>query len=46
LKRDAGTFSFEGWFKEGIGSGHFTFSPSSSFANELARQGFGKPNDE
>jgi len=46
LKRDAGTFNFEGWFKEGNGSGHFTFSPSSSFANELARQGFGKPTDE
>ena len=32
LKRDAGTFNFEGWFKEGNGSGHFTFSPNSSFA--------------
>lgn len=46
LKRDAGTFNFEGWFKEGNGSGHFTFSPSSSFASELARQGFGKSTDE
>ena len=27
LKRDAGTFNFDGWFKEGNGSGHFTFSP-------------------
>ena len=46
LKRDAGTFNFEGWFKNGNGSGHFTFAPSSSFAGELARQGFGKPTDE
>src|ERR1051325_3405289 len=46
LKRDAGTFNFEGWFKEGNGSGHFTFSPSSSFAAELAKQGFGKSTDE
>ena len=46
LKRDAGTFNFEGWFKEGNGSGHFTFTPNSSFASELARQGFGKPTDE
>jgi len=46
LKRDAGTFNFEGWFKEGNGSGHFTFSPSSAFANDLARQGFGKATDE
>src|SRR3984893_2683486 len=28
LKRDAGSFNFDGWFKEGNGSGHFTFSPS------------------
>lgn len=46
LKRDAGTFNFEGWFKEGNGSGHFTFSPNSAFAAELAKQGFGRPNDE
>lgn len=41
LKRDAGTFNFEGWFKEGNGSGHFTFTPNSSFAADLGRQGFG-----
>src|SRR5687767_5624288 len=46
LKRDAGTFNFEGWFKEGNGSGHFTFSPNSSFAADLSRQGFGRANDE
>src|SRR5262245_37669334 len=46
MKRDAGTFSFDGWFKEGNGSGHFTFNPNASFAGDLDRQGFGKPNDE
>ncbi len=46
LKRDAGTFNFEGWFKDGNGSGHFTFTPNSSFAGELSRQGFGRPTDE
>lgn len=46
LKRDAGTFDFEGWFKQGNGSGHFTFSPSSSFNSELGRLGFGRANDE
>ncbi len=40
MKRDAGTFHFEGWFKEGNGSGHFTFTPNSSFAADLSRQGF------
>jgi hypothetical protein len=46
LKRDAGTFNFEGWFKEGNGSGHFTFNPNASFASELSRQGLGKATDE
>ncbi|HEU5132916.1 MAG TPA: hypothetical protein VFT26_12460, partial [Pyrinomonadaceae bacterium] len=46
LKRDAGTFDFEGWFKQGNGSGHFTFAPNSSFNSDLARLGFGRANDE
>ena len=46
LKRDAGTFDFEGWFKQGSGSGHFTFNPSSSFSSELAKLGFGRASDE
>jgi len=46
LKRDAGTFNFEGWFKEGNGSGHFTFTPNASFSAELSRQGFEKPTDK
>jgi hypothetical protein len=46
LKRDAGTFNFDGWFKEGNGSGHFTFTPNSSFASELNKQGLGTPTAE
>ena len=46
LKRDAGTFNFEGWFKAGNGAGHFTFTPNASFAAELNRQGIGKPTDK
>jgi hypothetical protein len=46
LKRDAGAFNLEGWFKDGNGSGHFTFSPNASFAAELDKQGFGRPTDE
>src|SRR5438552_728208 len=46
LPRDAGTFNFDGWFKDGNGSGHFTFSPNGKFAAELAAQGFGSPTDE
>jgi len=46
LKRDAGTFNFEGWFKEGNGSGHFTFTPDRGFASQLTSQGIGSPTDE
>jgi hypothetical protein len=46
LKRDAGTFNFEGWFKAGNGAGHFTFTPNSSFASELTRQGFARATDK
>ena len=46
LARDAGTFNFDGWFKEGNGSGHFTFTPNHSFAADLNAQGIGQPTDE
>src|SRR6476620_5560319 len=46
VKRDAGTFNFEGWFKEGNGSGHFTFTPDRGFASQLTSQGIGSPTDE
>src|SRR5215208_6331235 len=40
IVRDAGTFDCEGWFKEGRGSGHFTFTPSQSFASDMASLGY------
>jgi hypothetical protein len=43
LRRDAGTFACEGWFRQGSGSGHFTFVPDPGFAAELARRGVGTP---
>ncbi|HEV7857153.1 MAG TPA: hypothetical protein VGO91_00745 [Pyrinomonadaceae bacterium] len=46
LKRDAGTFNCEGWFKDGNGSGHFVFSADPNFAAELKRQGYGSPSTE
>src|SRR5215216_6961013 len=35
IVRDAGTFNCEGWFKDGRGSGHFTFVADRSFASEM-----------
>ncbi|MBI4477096.1 MAG: M56 family metallopeptidase [Acidobacteria bacterium] len=43
LRRDAGTFSFEGVVRNGIGAGTFSFSPDSSFPEELAKRGFARP---
>ncbi|MET0645627.1 MAG: hypothetical protein ABW208_03340, partial [Pyrinomonadaceae bacterium] len=43
LRRDAGTFACEGWFRQGHGSGHFSFNPDSGFAAELTRRGVGEP---
>ena len=45
LRRDAGAFVCEGWFKQGNGSGHFTFVPDRAFAAELSRRGVGNPED-
>lgn len=43
LRRDAGTFACEGWFRQGNGSGHFSFVPDPGFAAELTRRGVGTP---
>lgn len=46
LRRDAGVFTNEGWFRDGKGSGHWMFSPNPAFAAELRRQGYGTPSQE
>ena len=43
IRREAGTFACEGWFRQGSGSGHFTFVPDQGFATELSRRGVGSP---
>jgi len=43
LKRDAGTFSFEGTVRNGSGAGAYTFTPSASFADALQKRGIGRP---
>ena len=42
IRRDAGTFAFEGMFRSGVGAGTYTFGPSESFPTELAKRGFGR----
>jgi len=45
IVRDAGTFNCEGWFKNGRGSGHFVFAPSTAFTAELKRRGYDAPTE-
>jgi len=45
VRRDAGTFTFEGVIRNGVGAGTFTFAPDPSFAGEMAKRGFARPTD-
>lgn len=46
LIRDAGTFDFTGWFREGKGSGHFVFVPSQLFIGEMEKLGYDRLADD
>lgn len=39
IKRDAGTFDCDGWFKDGRGAGLFAFVPNRGFIAEINRRG-------
>ena len=43
LRRDAGTFTFEGVVRGGVGAGTFSFSADPNFPAELAKRGFARP---
>jgi beta-lactamase regulating signal transducer with metallopeptidase domain len=43
LRRDAGTFTFEGVVRNGVGAGTFSFAADSNFAAQLAKRGFEPP---
>jgi hypothetical protein len=45
IRRDAGSFNCEGWFREGNGSGHFVFAGNQSYVSELRRLGYETPTD-
>ena len=40
LVRDAGTLAFEGRFEDGDGAGHFTFTASPEYLQEMRKQGY------
>jgi len=43
LRRDAGTFRFEGVLRSGVAGGTFAFEANPAFASELAKRGYGAP---
>jgi beta-lactamase regulating signal transducer with metallopeptidase domain len=43
LRRDAGTFAFNGILGGGVGAGTYTFEANPSFAAELEKRGLGRP---
>lgn len=43
LRRDAGTFTFEGVLRNGVGAGTFSFTPDANFPGELTERGFARP---
>jgi hypothetical protein len=45
VRRDAGTFSFEGIMRQGVGAGTFTFAADPNFPSELAKRGFARPTE-
>jgi beta-lactamase regulating signal transducer with metallopeptidase domain len=45
IRRDAGTFSFEGTARNGVAGGTYTFTPSPTYGAELAKRGFERPTD-
>ena len=43
LRRDAGTFAFDGVVRNGVGAGTFEFTADPAFADGLAKRGFSRP---
>jgi beta-lactamase regulating signal transducer with metallopeptidase domain len=46
IRRDAGTINFEGTIKSGVGAGTFDFTPSPTFAGEMAKRGYERPSND
>ena len=43
MRRDAGTFTFEGVLREGVGAGTFSFAADPNFPEALVKRGFARP---
>lgn len=45
VRRDAGTFTFEGVVRNGVGAGTYSFAPDAKYPAELVRRGFARPTE-
>ena len=43
VRRDAGTFTFEGVIRSGVGAGTFSFTADPSFPDAMVKRGFARP---
>ena len=43
VRHDAGTFTFEGLFHNGVGAGTYTFTPNAGFADVMVTRGYERP---
>ncbi len=43
VRRDAGTFTFEGIIRNGVGAGTFSFAADPSFPDAMVKRGFARP---
>lgn len=46
IARDAGTFACDGMFRDGRGTGFWSFTPSETFRSDMKTRGYGYLNDE
>lgn len=46
LRRDAGTFTFDGHVRGGVGGGTYSYAPNQAFGGELSKRGVGRPTDK
>jgi hypothetical protein len=46
MRRDAGSIDFTGTLGDGVGAGHYTFTPSAAYGDALAKRGYARPSIE
>jgi beta-lactamase regulating signal transducer with metallopeptidase domain len=45
IRRDAGTFNFDGTSRDGFAGGVYSFSPNPQYGSELEKRGYGRPTE-